>query len=192
MGVRNFDPVVVGNHECDAWVAYYRRDWGRFLRGAVGMVRTGFAMPWSQTLHGAWLVLRANQMWAPYPENDPDAAREFMRRFYALVRSYHDLSIDPAEAARREVEWWRVHRVHQRENQLTEDDLTEALVDLYSYVYTASRESVRTAAHQRVLAMGFSDEWVRGGCAPGDERLADERLALVASYTALRAAVEKI
>jgi hypothetical protein len=30
---------------------------------------------------GAWLVLRANQVWAPFPDNDPDAARALMKRF---------------------------------------------------------------------------------------------------------------
>jgi hypothetical protein len=31
-------------------------------------------------------VLRANQLWAPYPDNHPKRARACMRRFYALVR----------------------------------------------------------------------------------------------------------
>ena len=90
------------------------------------------------TLAGAWWVLRANQVWSPYPDNDPDAARAFMRRFYALVRGQR-LMVDPDEAAYREVEWWRVHRVHQRESAATEEDIIEALVDLYSYVYRTDR-----------------------------------------------------
>jgi hypothetical protein len=28
-------------------------------------------MSWPRTLRGAWLVLRANQKWAPVPDNDP-------------------------------------------------------------------------------------------------------------------------
>jgi len=78
------DPVKVATHECDAWVGYYRRDWRFVLTAAVGMVRHGFGMSWPRTLHGARLVLRANQAWAPYPDKDPDAARTFMARFYAL------------------------------------------------------------------------------------------------------------
>lgn len=39
-----FDPVLVGRAECDAWAAYYRRDWLRMLAGALGMVRHGFAL----------------------------------------------------------------------------------------------------------------------------------------------------
>ena len=45
------------------------------LAASVGLVCTGFGMDWYRTLHGAWLVLRANQLWAPFPDRDPDRAR---------------------------------------------------------------------------------------------------------------------
>src|SRR6478672_12295552 len=153
---RSFDPVTIGRMECDAWAAYYRREWGPFLKAAVGMVGAGFGMGPRRTLAGAWYVLRANQVWAPYPDNDPDAAREQMRRFYALVVDDGQLRIDPIEASRREVEWWRVHRMHQREDDLSEDDLIAALVRLYSYVYTVPPPTVKDAAHHRVVAMRHS------------------------------------
>src|SRR6476659_9668955 len=82
-GPRNFDPVVVGNRECDAWIAYYRHEWRSFLTAAVAMVSAGFGMSGWRTLKGAWLVLRANQVWAPYPDNDPAKAQELMQSFYA-------------------------------------------------------------------------------------------------------------
>jgi hypothetical protein len=190
MGGRDFDPVAVGQYECQAWIAYYRHEWPSFLKSSVGMVRAGFGMAWPRTIAGAWLVLRANQVWAPYPDNDPGAAEDFMQRFYQLVVRDGQLEFDPREAAKREVEWWRVHRQHQREAELSEDDLADALVELYSYVYSADREAVREAAQQRVIAMRYSDQWVEAGCHLDDERLTRERLALVASYTALRRAVE--
>jgi hypothetical protein len=188
-GPRAFDPVVLGGRECDAWVAYYRHEWLRLLTASVGMVRAGFGMPWPRTVQGAWNVLRANQVWAPYPDNNPDAAREFMRRFYALVSADGQLRIDPVEASRREVEWWRIHRIHQREDNLSEDDLTAALCELYAYVYGAIAADVREAAWQRVVAMRLSDEWVAAGCDPNSELVAAERRALVASYSALLDAV---
>src|SRR6476469_955486 len=95
---RSFDPVAIGRLECDAWAAYYRREWWPFLKAAVGMVGAGFGMGPRRTLAGAWYVLRANQVWAPYPDNDPDAAREQMRRFYALVAADHP-QLDPVRAA---------------------------------------------------------------------------------------------
>lgn len=189
MGPRDFDAVALGNAETDGWAAYYRREWGTFLRAAVAMVRIGFGMSRRRTLLGAYYVLRANQVWAPYPDNDPERARDYMRRFYALVKRDGGLSLDPVEAARREVEWWRVHRLHQREDALREEDLVAALVELYSYVYKVAPASVRPAAQHRVTAMERSDAWVAAGCDRDDPLLAQERAELIASYTALVAAV---
>ncbi len=186
-----FDPVAVGQAECDAWAAYYRREWVPFLRAAVGMVRAGFGMSWRRTLVGAWHVLRANQLWAPYPSNDPDGARAAMRRFYALVRRSGWSGFDPARAAWLEVEWWRVHREHQHDAGVRESDLTDALVALYSYVYGLSESTVRPAAQLRVDAMDASDRWVATGCSPHDPLLARERRLLVASFSALRDAVDR-
>jgi hypothetical protein len=42
---RAFDPRRVGNLECDAWVAYYRREWTSFLRSAVALTRHTFGLP---------------------------------------------------------------------------------------------------------------------------------------------------
>ncbi len=189
MGARDFDPDALADAEFAGWVAYYRREWLPFLRAALRMVRVGFGMSWLRTVRGAWYVLRANQVWAPYPDNDPPRAREFMHRFYALVIADGQVRIDASEAARREVEWWRIHRRHQRANELTEADLVAALVRLYSYVYDADPDSVREAARRRVRAMAHSDAWVATGCRADDPRLADERAELLASYRALRAAV---
>ena len=188
-GPRSFDPDAVGDAETLAWSSYYRREWRPFLEGAVGMVREGFGMGRLRTLRGAYYVLRANQKWAPYPDNDPDAAREYMRRFYALVLRGSDLPIDPVEASRREVEWWRLHREHQYGVIGDEEPLVDALVALYAYVYDVPGDTVREAARQRVRAMEHSDAWVEAGCHLDDPLLALERQALRASYRALRAAV---
>src|SRR5947209_13370639 len=162
---RSFDPRRVGSLECDAWVAYYRRRWLPFLRAAILLTRHTFALPWPQTARGAWLVLRANQLWAPFPDNDPDGARRAMRRFYELVAGRYAEPFDPAKAAELEVEWWRVHREHQhRALAADEPTLADALAALYSYVYGVPEESVRVAAEQRAEAMDYSDRWVREGC----------------------------
>ena len=188
-GPRTFDPVAVGHHETDAWAAYYLHEWPTFLRGAYGMVAAGFGLGPVDTARAAWWVLRANQLWAPYPDNDADGAREQMRRFYALVADRGDLRIDPVRASALEVEWWRVHRAHQHHEDVTRDQLVAALVDLYAYVYDAEPVSVTEAARQRVVAMAHSDAWVAAGCRRDDPRLPAERAALLASYRALRAAV---
>ncbi len=188
--MRSFAPHRLGRLECDAWVGYYRHEWARALQCFVGMVREGFGMSWPRTMQGAYLVLRANQLWAPYPDNDAAGAQDAMRRFYALVADQHRLRIDPYRAAELEVEWWRIHRYLQRE---TVDGSIEPLVDavtaLYAYVYDVPEDKVREAARLRSEAMVVSDRWVEEGCDLGSPLLVDELTGLVRSYAALRAAV---
>lgn len=189
---RAFDPRRVGSLETDAWVAYYRREWVTFLRSAIALTRHTFGLPWPQTLYGAWLVLRANQLWAPYPDNDREGARRTMERFYRLVAERHGDSFDPRRASELEVEWWRVHREHQREDAGGEESLIAALAALYSYVYGVPEADVTVAAQQRALAMRYSDQWVREGCEPASPLIAQERTALVRSYAGLLAAVHRV
>jgi len=189
-GPRTFDPVRLGGLETGAWAAYYRHEWGKCLRAFVGMVSVGFGMSRRRTLIGAWYILFANQAWAPYPQNDPDAARDYMRRFYAVVNDDGALVLDPERASQLEVDWWRLHRLHQRENAASTSALIDSLVALYSYVYTVDPESVRPAAEHRVQAMNLSDDSVEAGARADDPLLRRERLELVAGYTALRRAVE--
>jgi len=187
---RSFDPRRVGELETTAWVTYYRHEWLKFLRAAIGLTRHTFGLPWPQTVYGAWLVLRANQLWAPPVDNDPDGARRAMRRFYAMLRDRYHETLDPEVAAHLEVEWWRVHREHQRAgSELDDAALVEALASLYSYVYGVAKEDVHRAAEQRALAMHHSDRWVADGRDPESPLVAQERAALIRSYAALLSAV---
>ena len=99
--MRSFDPRRVGRLECATWVTYYRREWLKFLVAALEITRHAFALSWPATLRGAWLVLRASQLWTPYPNNDPDGARRCMRGFScAPTRRYSPPSTAPEAAAR--------------------------------------------------------------------------------------------
>jgi hypothetical protein len=193
--VRSFDPRAVGSWECRAWETYYQRRWVAFLIASVAMVRSAFEMTWPRTLVGAWLVLRANMVWAPYPDNDPDEARRLMRLFYRLLRKCSGASFDPVRAAELEVEWWRVHREGQHADGSAGGEpsptLVDALAGLYAYTYGVEPDSVRQAAALRAEAMDVSDAWVEDGAKPGDPRLATERALLVRSYAALLSAVHR-
>jgi hypothetical protein len=190
--MRSFDPRSVGGFECRAWETYYRRKWAAFLIASVGLVRSAFGMSWPRTLVGAWLVLRANQKWAPYPANDPEAARRLMTSFYRLLRKAEGAAFDPVRAAQLEVEWWRAHREDQREDRPgSAESLVSALRDLYAYTYAVDPDEVRPAAELRAEAMHVSDRWVEAGCDPASPMLREERALLVRSYAALLAAVHR-
>jgi hypothetical protein len=186
-----FDPVLVGRSECEAWVGYYRRDWPRMLAGLHGMVRYGFALGPLGNLKAAWHVLRGSQAWAPFPDNDPDAARRHMARFFRMANRAGRLRVDPRLAAELEVAWWQTHRALQHDARVSDDDLIVAMVRFYCYLYQSDAADVRRAAELRVHAMAVSDAWVAAGCHLDDPTLAQERLALVASYAALREASDR-
>jgi hypothetical protein len=161
------------------------------LIASIGLVRVGFGMGWYRTLHGAWLVLRANQLWAPNPGSDPEGAQACMRRFYALVTLTHGEPASPASAAELEVTWWRVHREgrHAADGAEPAEELVSSLTRLYSYVYSEPEAALRPAALERARAMDLSDQWVREDRQPDSRLLPLEHAALVRSYAALLAAV---
>ena len=192
---RAFDPRQVGGLETTAWVTYYRREWVPFLRSAVALTRHTFGLPWPSTIHGAWLVLRANQLWAPYPDNDPAGARRAMERFYRLVAERHGDTFDPRRASELEVEWWRVHREHQHDGSAgaRRGPADRRAVARCTRTCTESpRREVAVAAEQRALAMRHSDQWVREGCDLASPLIEEERAALVRSYAGLLAAVHRV
>jgi hypothetical protein len=174
------------------------RQWPRVLIASLGLVRAGFGMNWYRTVYGAWLLLRASQLWAPYPDNHPSRARACMRRFFVLVRLACGEPANPAKAAELEIEWWRVHREGQHRDgpRVTEDaepaeELVEALVRLYCYLYGEPEAALRPAAVHRARAMDLSDQWVREGCQPDSRLLPLEHAALVRSHAAMLAAVHR-
>ena len=187
--LRSFDPVRLADLEYRAWVGYYLRNWPQVLMASFGLVRMGFGMDWHRTLYGAWLALRAIQLWAPFPDNHPSRARAYMRRFYALVRLTYGEPANPARAAELEIDWWRVHREAQYGLGSSHDNLVESIIRLYCYLYGEPEAELRPAAMHRAQAMELSDQWVKQGCQPDSPLLPLEHAALVRAYAALLSAV---
>ena len=190
-GPRSFDPLQIADLEYQMWVGYYLRRWTHVLAAAVRLLRLGFGTDLVRILQGARLMLRAVQLWAPFPDNDPDGAQSCMRELYALVRLRFGEPADPARAAALEIDWWRAHRKRQYSADPAgqNDELLESLIALYSYLFGENEAAVRPAAIYRVQAMDLSDQWVREGCPPDSLLLSYERAALVRAYAALLAAV---
>lgn len=183
----SLDPHGVAQLESALWVAYYRREWLRFVWTAMFVIHQVFGLTWPATFRGSWFLMRATQLWAPC-DNDPVAARYAMERFYRLVKQQRDWLFDPAEAARLEVEWWRVHRVIQPPGARSEAHvLVDALSALYAYAFGVPDTAVRVAAEQRALAMQYCDQWVRAGCDLESSLIAHKRAALARSYASLAA-----
>ncbi|HLF25270.1 MAG TPA: hypothetical protein VJG32_02945 [Anaerolineae bacterium] len=185
--MRTFDPHKVGYYEKENWVAYYQKRWLRLLRVSVGMVKHAFGLAVAQAVYAAYLVARAEIAAAPFPDNDIPLAEKYMRRFYAFIRRVHREDFDVDQAARLEVNWWVVHR--RLFGQTDNEELIDALAQLYAAAYQAPYESVRQAAYHRAQAMVYSDRWVNEGRVENSPLLVHEEEELVKSYAALREAV---
>ncbi|HJY68098.1 MAG TPA: hypothetical protein VJ254_15335 [Streptosporangiaceae bacterium] len=190
-GLRSFDPLRIADLEYRMWVGYYLRRWTHVLAAALSLLRLGFGTNLVRILQAAWLMLRAIQLWAPFPDNDPDGAQTYMRELYALVRLRFGEPADPARAAALEIGWWRAHRKRQYSADPAgkSDELLESVIGLYCYLFGETEAAVRPAAIHRVQAMDLSDQWVREGCPPDSLLLSYERAALVRAYAALLAAI---
>ena len=158
-----------------------------FLVASVGLVRAAFRMSWPRTLVGAWLVLRANMVWAPFPDNDPDAARALMRRFYQLLRMSESAALRsrPGRAARGGVVACPPRAPARGRRATPRAGLIHGPArPLRLHVRGRPRRRGAPAAALRAEAMDVSDRWVEAGSDPADPLLAQERALLVRSYAA--------
>ena len=192
-GPRSFDPFRIADLEYRMWVGYYLRRWTHVLAASLTLLQLGFGPDLARAMRGAWLMLRAVRLWAPFPDNDPDGARACMRELYALVRLRFGEPADPARAASLEIDWWRAHRQRQYapDPAATGDELLDSVTRLYCYLFGQTEDAIRPAAVHRVRAMDLSDQWVREGCPPDSPLLPLEHAALVRAYAALLAAVHR-
>ena len=183
-----FDPERVARFEKENYVAYYRRRWLDLLRASVSLVREAFGLGWLDSVHGAYLVARAEMAFAPVSDNDPGLAEQYMRRFYRLLNARRGTSIDVEAAARLDVGWWQVHRDHFADTDV--EPLTLALTEWMSAVYDIAPERLLATARMRAAANLCSDRWVRAGMPEPSSLLVEEERALTLSYQALKTSVD--
>ena len=185
--IRNFDPRKIAHYEKENYVAYYQKDWLKLLRVSVSLVKESFGLSWLQAAYGAYLVARAEIAFAPFPDNDIPKAEAYMIRFYQFIKNVHREDFDVRRAAHLEVNWWSVHR--KLFGNAGNQELVEALTDLYAEAYGIEPAKVQVSAHQRAQGMLYSDLWVNAGKPADSPLLAQEEDALLQSYTSLKEAI---
>ena len=185
--IRKLDPRKLAHYEKENYVAYYRKDWLKLLRVSVGMVRESFGLTWPQAIYAASLVARGEMAFAPFPDNNVPLAESYMRRFYQFIKNIHQEDFDVTRAAQLEINWWSVHRKLFGNPQ--NDELVQALTELYAEAYGVDIVKIRPAAALRAEGMLYSDLWVNAGKPLGSPLLAQEEEALCQSYTALKSVI---
>jgi hypothetical protein len=185
--IRNLDPRKLAYYEKENYVAYYQKDWLKLLRVSVGMIKESFGLSWLQAMYGAYLIARAEIAFAPFPNNDIPRTKAYVKRFYQFIQRIHRENFDIERATELEVNWWSIHRklFGNKENQ----ELVEALQELYEEIYGAKSEKFKRAADQRAMGMLYSDLWVNQGKPADSPLLIREEAALYEGYKALKDAI---
>jgi hypothetical protein len=187
--LRKFDPRRLARYEKENYVAYYQKDWLKLLRVSVGLVKEGFRLTWSQAAYAAYLVARAEIAFAPFPNNDISKAEAYICRFYQFIKDTHHEDFDVIRASKLELNWWIAHR--KLFGNVQNDELVQALAELYAEAYGVDLVNVWSAAGLRAQGMLYSDLWVNAGKPADSPLLAQEEEALYKSYLALKEAIQK-
>jgi len=159
--LRAFDPDEVARLDTAMWRSYYDRQRVTLFLQLAELLRTQYGLPFLRSnvvayraAHAAF-VFKDGHARAEYERALPDLVE-----FYTALRDVSDTPFDVDEAARRELEWWIVHRERDRH---APRDLAAALADLASTMYGLPPERFETHARLRAEAMTIRDEKAAAG-----------------------------
>jgi hypothetical protein len=178
---RSFDPVLVGRAEAALWRDYYE---GKPLELITGLALNnhrafGFS-PLASVRTGLAAADAARRFQRSRSRTGAQAALPPLTEHYRLLKEAARLQIDPAEAARLELEWWQL----RRETQGT--SYTPAVAAAAAYVYGVRPQRLSEYARLRVAAMNMRD---RKGRRISEADWREIEGLLVQAYRALRTEV---
>lgn len=159
--LRRFDPKAVARLETDMWRSYY--DHRRFLlfRQLATLLREQYHMPWLRARITAYHAAKAAVVFqrghnrAEYERALPDLVD-----YYSAIRDRSSNVFDSHEAARRELEWWIVHRERDR---YAKQALVQALAAMPECIYHRPAAAFEEHASARAEAMMTRDDRAAAG-----------------------------
>jgi len=182
----DFDPHQVARLETAMWRSYYAHERVRLFAELSELLRTQYHLGFWSSCTGAYHAARAAVVFqggrgrAEYERALPD-----LQRFYSLVRRGSSVAFPVDDAARRELEWWIVHREHARHQP---GDLERALAGLQAGIYQQPEAVFADHARARAEAMALCDAGNEAGFVSARDWIGIGIL-LDRSWSALRASV---
>jgi hypothetical protein len=181
--LRRFDPKEVARIETDMWRSYYDRKPVALYSQIGELMRTQYRFPWLGSQLAAYhaakaaFIFKGGGKWVEY-----ERALADLRAFYRAIRKVSDVAFDADRAARRELEWWIVHRQRERYGR---EALVAALAELQAAIYNEPAALFQEHAAARADAMLLRDGAAsRGGV--GDRDWAHIHQLLIKSWSSLR------
>jgi hypothetical protein len=153
--LRKFDPVEMGNRETSMWRSYYEGHWVRLGWEAFRLSCSEYGFSWwdsgraSAYAAVAALHFRRNT-------NDPRCL-PLLEKYYQVIENGVSGEIPVAEAAKRELEWWR-----ERRRKLPPEKYAKTIARLASLIYGGETARYLDASEKRAAAMKFRDDHREG------------------------------
>ncbi len=180
----DFDPAVVGRDEANLWRAYYERRYADLANGLVLTESRDFGLSPADSARSGLAAAEAARLFQrSHSRAEAQAALPKLTEHFAILASAARLQIDPAEAARLELEWWQL----RREN-VGPARYAPAVAAATAYLYGEQPETLSEYARLRVAAMDLRDR-TRGRTSEAD--WAEITRLLVAAYGELDARVSR-
>ena len=157
----DFDPHAVARLETAMWRSYYAHERVRLFAELSELLRTQYHLGVRSSCVGAYHAARAAVVFqGGHGRADYERALPELQSFYSLIRKGSSVPFEVDDVARRELEWWIVHREraqHQR------GDLERALASLQAGIYQQPEATFADHARARAEAMVICDEGNESG-----------------------------
>jgi hypothetical protein len=106
-----FDPVEVGRIEGAMWKSYYEKQYARPFAGLYHLARRQYGFSPKDSLQIAPSAAQAARAFQPSRSRaEADAAPPDLIRYFSLLSRATPVALDPAAAARVELDWWQARR----------------------------------------------------------------------------------
>lgn len=178
---RTFDPAVVGRDEAELWRAYYEHRYADLASGLTLTENRDFGLsPLDSTRSGLAAANAARIFQRSHSRAEAQAALPQLTEHLRILSHATHANIDPAVAARLELEWW------QKRREVSDASYAPEVAAATAYLYGLPPERARRYADLRVAAMDLRDR--KGRAITNDDWREITRL-LIEAYTALSAEV---
>ncbi len=159
--LRSFQPREVASIETDMWRSYYERRPVALFFQMSRLMREQYGFRWLRSQVAAFHTSRSAFVFKRGANRqDYEKALPDLRSFYDAIRRDADISFDPTEAARRELEWWILHRERDRYGTPA---LATALAELPAGIYQMPAASFAEHGATRAEGMVVRDQKAAAG-----------------------------
>ncbi len=157
----HFDPIATGTLETKMWRSYYDRQPVSLFLELAQALRTQYSFPWLRSYVGAYYGAAAALTFKDGKErSDYEKALPTLQTYFRLIHNTGNRDFDVAHTTALELEWWIVHRQHER---YPPGALASACAQAEASLYMVSENSTLEYGRLRAQAMLLRDARAESG-----------------------------